>query len=67
MNLDKKKAIGTFCVQLAGDLCAYDLPGGSIDIYPCHQRLDRNDIPQRPRRRQPHSPPELSSGLRYIG
>jgi hypothetical protein len=24
------KAIGTFYVQFAGDLCAYDLPGGSV-------------------------------------
>lgn len=27
---DQKKAIGTFYVQTAGSLCAYDLPGGSI-------------------------------------
>jgi hypothetical protein len=27
---DKKKAIGTFYVQFAGNLCAYDLPGGAI-------------------------------------
>src|SRR5215469_11630506 len=27
---DPKKAIGTFYVQFAGNLCAYDLPGGSI-------------------------------------
>lgn len=27
---DQKKAIGTFYVQFAGSLCAYDLPGGSI-------------------------------------
>jgi hypothetical protein len=25
-----KKPIGTFYVQFAGNLCAYDLPGGSI-------------------------------------
>lgn len=29
-NEDKKKAIGTFYVQPAGNLCAYDLPGGAI-------------------------------------
>jgi hypothetical protein len=29
-NEDKKKAIGTFYVQFAGSLCAYDLPGGSL-------------------------------------
>jgi len=29
-NKDKKKAIGTFYVQPAGNLCAYDLPGGAI-------------------------------------
>jgi hypothetical protein len=27
---DQKKAIGSFYVQFAGSLCAYDLPGGSI-------------------------------------
>jgi len=27
---DQKKAIGTFYVQFAGSLCAYDLPGGAI-------------------------------------
>lgn len=27
---DQKKAIGTFYVQFAGNLCAYDLPGGAI-------------------------------------
>ena len=27
---DQKKAIGSFFVQFAGNLCAYDLPGGSI-------------------------------------
>ena len=27
---DKKKAIGTFYGQFTGNLCAYDLPGGSI-------------------------------------
>ena len=27
---DSNKAIGTFYVQFAGDLCAYDLPGGAI-------------------------------------
>ena len=29
-NGPKKKAIGTFYVQFAGNLCAYDLPGGAI-------------------------------------
>lgn len=27
---DQDRAIGTFYVQFAGDLCAYDLPGGAI-------------------------------------
>ena len=30
VNEHKKKAIGTFYVQFVGNLCAYDLPGGSI-------------------------------------
>jgi hypothetical protein len=29
-NGAQRKAIGTFYVQFAGDLCAYDLPGGTI-------------------------------------
>jgi len=29
---DKKKAIGTFYVQFAGSLVAYDLPGGAISM-----------------------------------
>jgi hypothetical protein len=29
-NDDKKKAIGTFYVQFAGNLCAYNLPGGAL-------------------------------------
>jgi len=29
-NGDARKAIGNFYLQFAGDLCAYDLPGGAI-------------------------------------
>lgn len=38
VNEDKKKAIGTFYVQFAGNLCAYDLPGGAI-------AMSFNDVP----------------------
>jgi hypothetical protein len=29
-TIDQSRAIGTFYVQFAGNLCAYDLPGGAI-------------------------------------
>jgi hypothetical protein len=29
-SIDQKRPIGTFYVQFAGNLCAYDLPGGAI-------------------------------------
>jgi len=29
---NQKKALGTFYVQFAGNLCAYDLPGGAISM-----------------------------------
>ena len=37
-NKDQDRAIGTFYVQFAGSLCAYDLPGGSI-------AMSFNDVP----------------------
>jgi hypothetical protein len=36
---EQSTAIGTFYVQFAGNLCAYDLPGGSI-------AMSFNDVPQ---------------------